>query len=167
MARPHTDRRQTGRHQSCMRPEAWPSGNMDHQPCQRHCSPATQDGVVSARQPSSPSSVSHPSALFHQHPQFIENAGADTHSGLPSPDPMPQMPSPVEDPLQNSTQDQNNQQLEDQAMERVAIQLRKIGDELNDLFLQRRNGGPQMLDWRGLCRGLLTFVTDTLNAIYR
>lgn len=55
----------------------------------------------------------------------------------------------------------------EEELRRVGYQLRTIGDHLNATILQRAEGAPQWQDWRGACRGLLTFITDTLSTLYR
>ncbi|XP_030599428.1 bcl-2-binding component 3 [Archocentrus centrarchus] len=50
---------------------------------------------------------------------------------------------------------------------RVANQLRAIGDELNATLLRRAHVGPQWQDFRDICRGLLSFITQTLSTLYR
>ncbi|XP_017291760.1 uncharacterized protein LOC108247883 [Kryptolebias marmoratus] len=50
---------------------------------------------------------------------------------------------------------------------RVAGQLRVIGDEFNAAVLRRAYGAPHWRDWRDVCRGLLSFITQTLSTLYR
>ncbi|KAL6115695.1 uncharacterized protein ACO6RY_00485 [Pungitius sinensis] len=50
---------------------------------------------------------------------------------------------------------------------RVADQLRSIGDEFNATVLHRAHAAPHWQDWRDACRGLLTFITQTLGTLYR
>uniref|UniRef100_A0A3Q4HDG6 BCL2 binding component 3 n=1 Tax=Neolamprologus brichardi TaxID=32507 RepID=A0A3Q4HDG6_NEOBR len=56
--------------------------------------------------------------------------------------------------------------VQEQEIRRVANQLRTIGDELN-VTLLRRHGGPHWHDFRDVCRGLLSFITQTLSTLYR
>eukprot|EP00063_Salmo_salar_P043004 XP_014017839.1 PREDICTED: uncharacterized protein LOC106580863 isoform X3 [Salmo salar] len=57
--------------------------------------------------------------------------------------------------------------LDNEVVERVANQLKRIGDDLNATILQRMGGNPQQQDWRGLCLGVLNFLSDTLSILYR
>jgi len=45
--------------------------------------------------------------------------------------------SSSEDSTSSSSAAEDNPRLEEQAVERVALQLRIIGDQMNDVFLQR------------------------------
>ncbi|XP_076590359.1 bcl-2-binding component 3 [Chaetodon auriga] len=56
------------------------------------------------------------------------------------------------------------QQLE---VRRVANQLRTIGDEFNATVQRRAHAAPHWQDWRDACRGLLSFITQTLSTLYR
>ncbi|XP_063350303.1 uncharacterized protein LOC134641716 [Pelmatolapia mariae] len=57
--------------------------------------------------------------------------------------------------------------VQEQEIRRVANQLRTIGDELNVTLLRRAHGGPHWHDFRDVCRGLLSFITQTLSTLYR
>ncbi|KAM9733929.1 bcl-2-binding component 3 [Menidia menidia] len=50
---------------------------------------------------------------------------------------------------------------------RVAGQLRLIGDQFNATLLRRAHGAPRWPDLRDACRGLLSFITQTLSTLYR
>lgn len=50
---------------------------------------------------------------------------------------------------------------------RVADRLRVIGDEFNATILSRARAPPPRQDWRDACRGLFTFISQTLSALYR
>lgn len=56
---------------------------------------------------------------------------------LPLPDLLPDSHSSSEDSTSSSSTAEDDPRLEEQAVERVAIQLRTIGDEMNSVFLQR------------------------------
>ncbi|XP_076832528.1 bcl-2-binding component 3 [Brachyhypopomus gauderio] len=56
---------------------------------------------------------------------------------------------------------------EERAVARVAIQLRTIGDEMNAVYLQRRNDVAQWQNWRGVYRGLVAFLADTISTLYQ
>ncbi|TSN39334.1 Cell cycle checkpoint protein RAD1 [Bagarius yarrelli] len=56
---------------------------------------------------------------------------------------------------------------EEQVVGRVAVQLRTIGDEINAVYLQRRNEGAHWQNWRGLYRGLVVFLADTISTLYQ
>ncbi|XP_048837223.1 bcl-2-binding component 3 [Brienomyrus brachyistius] len=58
-------------------------------------------------------------------------------------------------------------QLEDEVSERVAHRLRIIGDDINATFLQRGNAVLPWQNWRGVCRGLFLFITNTLCTVYQ
>ncbi|KAJ8414545.1 hypothetical protein AAFF_G00037470 [Aldrovandia affinis] len=76
---------------------------------------------------------------------------------------LPQRQRPLGEPAGSGGE---NAELEDEVSGRVADQLRVIGDEMNTMFLQRRNAAQQLQDWRGLCWGLFTLITDTLSTLY-
>lgn len=50
---------------------------------------------------------------------------------------------------------------------RLANQLRAIGDEFNTTVLRRAHVAPPWRDWRDACRGLLSFIAQTLSTLYR
>ncbi|KAL4647423.1 hypothetical protein GN956_G8616 [Arapaima gigas] len=56
---------------------------------------------------------------------------------------------------------------EDEVSERVAYQLRIIGDEMNAIFQRRRNAVLPWQNWMVLCRGLFVFITNTLCILYQ
>lgn len=56
---------------------------------------------------------------------------------LPLPDLLSDSHSSSEDSTASSSTAEDDPRLEEQAVERVAIQLRTIGDEMNAVFLQR------------------------------
>ncbi|KTF73542.1 hypothetical protein cypCar_00027655, partial [Cyprinus carpio] len=85
---------------------------------------------------------------------------------LPLPDLLPDRQSSSEDSTSSSSTSEDNPRLEEQAVERVAIQLRTIGDEMNAVFLQR-NAVPGWQNWRGLYHGLIAFVAETINGLYQ
>lgn len=56
---------------------------------------------------------------------------------LPLPDLLTDNQSSSEDSMSSGSSGEDNPQPEERAVERVAIQLRTIGDEMNAVFLQR------------------------------
>ncbi len=56
---------------------------------------------------------------------------------FPLPDLLPDSHSSSEDSTSSSSTAEDDPRLEEQAVERVAVQLRTIGDEMNSVFLQR------------------------------
>lgn len=84
--------------------------------------------------------------------------------GQPLPDLLPQRRRPLGEA--EGSGDGGQEETEDEVSGRVAEQLRIIGDEMNALLLQRRNAVQPLQDWRGLCWGLFTLITDTLGTLY-
>ncbi|XP_066559957.1 bcl-2-binding component 3 isoform X2 [Amia ocellicauda] len=84
-------------------------------------------------------------------------------------DPQRSVQRPVSDghlrapPLPNL---QSHRQSEEELSGRVAEQLRVIGDEMNEIYLQRRDEMQLWQNWRGVCRELFNFLTETLSTLY-
>ncbi|XP_076014726.1 bcl-2-binding component 3 [Genypterus blacodes] len=105
-----------------------------------------------------------PSAFAEQSGSHtVEHQQASSRQG-PLPDLLPQNELPSWAlPRYRGPQEENQVQPE---VRRVAAQLRAIGDDLNATML-RGAAVPEWQDWRDLCRGLLTFITQTLSTLYR
>ncbi|KAG5837322.1 bcl-2-binding component 3 [Anguilla anguilla] len=193
MARPQTDggvesSGQSGQ-QSCrmeaLRPEgarqdAWHGSGfhalqMGYQPCHPRRDIATQTAYSAVAHSPRPTPACVPSSPPSETAGAAVRESADTgreqgssverpRDGQPLPDLLPQRQRPLGEPAVNSSG--SDQEIDDDASGRVADQLRIIGDELNALFLQRRNAVQPLQDWRGLCWGLFTLITDTLSTLY-
>ncbi|KAL0972972.1 hypothetical protein UPYG_G00197170 [Umbra pygmaea] len=93
------------------------------------------------------------------------------HRGTTDGQPLPGL-LPLREPSPQASAQQRapgraDQLIDEEVVERVAHQLRRIGDDLNATILQRAGEVPQWQDWRGLCSGLVTFLSDTLRALFR
>ncbi|XP_058882618.1 uncharacterized protein LOC131737460 isoform X2 [Acipenser ruthenus] len=73
---------------------------------------------------------------------------------------------PLADTPQNCSPASPDQGEEDDLSGMVAEQLRIIGDEMNDIYEQRRHEAQDWHHWRGLWRGLYSFITETLTVGY-
>uniref|UniRef100_A0A672QYM3 BCL2 binding component 3 n=1 Tax=Sinocyclocheilus grahami TaxID=75366 RepID=A0A672QYM3_SINGR len=180
MARPEMERRAGDRNpgapNSCrmevLRQDAWPSGS-NIQPCHRHRTIATQTSTVLPPLTHVPTQDAFSSDSVQQQDNPLrDNTGTEREPSslrerpLPLPDLLADSQSSSEDSTSSSSTSEDDPRLEEQAVERVAIQLRTIGDEMNAVFLQR-NAAPHRQNWRGLYRGLVVFVADTINALYQ
>ncbi|XP_056613152.1 bcl-2-binding component 3 [Triplophysa dalaica] len=176
MARPEmesrVDDRNPGARRSCrmevLRQDAWPNGCII-QPCHRHRTIATQTVTVSAPLPHIPTQDAFSSDSVQQHDNPLrDNTGTELlrERQLPLPDLLTDNQSSSEDSMSSSSSGEDNPRLEECVVERVAIQLRTIGDEMNTFFLER-NAVPHWQNWRGLYRGLIAFVADTIHALYQ
>ncbi|XP_051966136.1 uncharacterized protein LOC127631817 [Xyrauchen texanus] len=175
MARPEMESRvgdrNPGAPQSCrmevLCQDAWQSGST-FQPHHRHRTIATQTSTVSVPLPHIPTQDAFISASVQQQDNPLrENTGTEQELRERQqhlPDQQSDNQSSSEDSMSSSGDD--NLRLEEQAVERVATQLRTIGDEMNAVLLQR-NAAPRWQNWRGLYRGLVAFVADTINAFYQ
>ncbi|KAG9331543.1 hypothetical protein JZ751_018854 [Albula glossodonta] len=172
MARPQTDggvdSGGQGGQRSCrmeaLRPdgtrqEAWHRGGVHalqvgYQPCYPRRDIATQTSYSTATHgpdatpaslPSEPSVPSSGSA--HTLVRQSTDTGRDLRTSVegPLPDLLPQRQHPLGQPTGNSGQSAH-QNLEDE--------------------VSGRNAGPQLQNWRGLCWGLFTLITDTLSTLY-
>ncbi|KAJ8256565.1 hypothetical protein COCON_G00187170 [Conger conger] len=192
MARPQTDggvdssgQQQQSCRMEALRPEgsrqdAWHRGSFHAlqtgcQPCLPRRDIATQTAYSAVAHSPRPAPACAPSAppsgtahtSVPQSADTVREQGGSVerpHDGQPLPDLLPQRQRPLGEPSGNSHA--RDQEMEDEASGRVADQLRVIGDELNAMFLQRRNDAPQLQNWRGLCWGLFTLITDTLSTLY-
>uniref|UniRef100_A0A8C2KTM6 BCL2 binding component 3 n=2 Tax=Cyprinus carpio TaxID=7962 RepID=A0A8C2KTM6_CYPCA len=180
MARPEMERRAGDRNpgapNSCrmevLRQDAWPSGSII-QPCHRHRTIATQISTVLPALTHVPTQDAFSSDSVQQQDNPLrDNTGTEQEVSslrerpLPLPDLLPDRQSSSEDSTSSSSTSEDNPRLEEQAVERVAIQLRTIGDEMNAVFLQR-NAVPGWQNWRGLYHGLIAFVAETINGLYQ
>ncbi|XP_067306791.1 bcl-2-binding component 3 [Pseudorasbora parva] len=177
MARPEmesrVDDRIPGAPNSCrmevLRQDAWPSGS-SIQPFHRHRTIATQTSTVSSlphiptQDAFSSDSVQQQDSLLRDNTGTEQELSSFRERALPLPDLLVANQGSSED--SNSSTSEDNLRLEEQMVERVAIQLRTIGDEMNAVFLQG-NAAPHWQNWRGLYRGLVAFVADTINAFYQ
>ncbi|KAJ8280718.1 hypothetical protein GJAV_G00058130 [Gymnothorax javanicus] len=192
MARPQTDAAVEGGNgsggqngqQSCrmeaLRPEdTWNRGGFQspqtgHQPCRSRRDIATQttySAVAHAPRPhmpvcapSAPPSGNSDTTVSEQTEREQEICVERPRDGQPLPDLLPQRRRPLGEAEGDG--DGGEEETEDEVSGRVAEQLRIIGDEMNTLLLQRRNAVQPLQDWRGLCWGLFTLITDTLGTLY-
>ncbi|KAM4566544.1 bcl-2-binding component 3 [Odontesthes bonariensis] len=88
-----------------------------------------------------------------------ENQSPSSRQGA-LPDLLPQNEHPSWAPSQA-------QAVQEMEIRRVANRLRLIGDEFNATVLRRALVAHHWRDWRGVCRGLLSFITQTLSTLYR
>ncbi|XP_059370385.1 bcl-2-binding component 3 [Carassius carassius] len=170
MARPEMERRACDRNpgapNSCrmevLRQEAWP--------CHRHRTIATQTSTVLPPLTQVPTQDAFCSdSIPQQDNPLRDNTGIEQELSsprLPLPDLLPDSHSSSEDSTSSSSTAEDDPRLEEQAVGRVATQLRTIGDQMNTVFLQR-NAVPGWQNWRGLYHGLFAFVADTINALYQ
>lgn len=156
-----------------LRQDTWPNGSII-QTCHRHRTIATQTSTLSAPLPHIPSHDAFSSDSIQQQDNLLrDNTGTEQEvsslreSPLPLPDLLADNQSSSEESTSSSSSTaEDDPTLEEQAVERVAVQLRTIGDEMNAVFLQR-NVVPHWQNWRGLYRGLMALVSDTINALYQ
>ncbi|NP_001038937.1 bcl-2-binding component 3 [Danio rerio] len=177
MARPEmesrVDEHNSGTPNSCrmevLRQDAWPNGSII-QPCHRRRTIATQTSTLSAPLPHIPSHDAFSLDSVQQQDSLLrDNSGTEQEVSrpLPLPDLLADNQSSSEESTSSSSSTaEDDPTLEEQAVERVAVQLRTIGDEMNAVFLQR-NAVPHWQNWRGLYRGLMALVSDTINALYQ
>lgn len=94
----------------------------------------------------------------------VEHQEASSRQG-PLPDLLPQNEhSSRASPRHRAPRGEAVQELE---VQRVANQLRAIGDEFNATVLHRAHAAPHWQDWRDAGRGLLNFISQTLSTLYR
>ncbi|XP_019905029.2 bcl-2-binding component 3 isoform X2 [Esox lucius] len=182
MARPQmesgVDHRSRGRQHSCRmevhRPDAWPGGslhphqagyqtyqqypNMNSQPSQDHAPPGREA-------PLPPSAPLQDTPGRESTDPERERHGTTDREALP--DLLPQRERSPQASPQHRAPRRADLWWDDEVAERVAHQLRRIGDDLNATFVQRVDDVPQRQDWRGLCLGVLHFLSDTLSTLYR
>ncbi|XP_036392489.1 bcl-2-binding component 3 [Megalops cyprinoides] len=171
-----------------LRQDAWPRGGLHvpqpgYPPCHPRRDTATQTApsaaalvprVPPAPVPSAPPSAREDIPVRHTADVVCPHAGSEGElgtgverpcDGQPLPDLLPQRQHPLEENEENGAAG-GDPELDDEVSGRVADQLRVIGDEMNAMLLQRRNAAQQLQDWRGLCWGLFTLITDTLSTLY-
>ncbi|XP_051963599.1 bcl-2-binding component 3 [Xyrauchen texanus] len=181
MARPEMESRVEDRNpgapQSCrmevLRQDAWQSGSII-QPCHRHRTIATQTSTLSGLLPHipTPGAFISPSMGQQQDNPLRNNIGTEQEISsprerqLPLPGQQLDNHSSSDDSMSSRSAGGDNPRLEDQVVERVAIQLRTIGDEMNAVLLQR-NAAPHWHNWRGVYHGLIALVADTINGFYQ
>ncbi|XP_034024861.1 bcl-2-binding component 3 [Thalassophryne amazonica] len=73
---------------------------------------------------------------------------------------------PIERPSWYSRQLRGEED-QDVQVRRVGTQLRTIGDKFNSTILNEVHAAANWQDWRDVYRGLLDFITQTLNAFWR
>ncbi|XP_064856327.1 uncharacterized protein LOC135559670 [Oncorhynchus nerka] len=91
----------------------------------------------------------------------------DTTARDPLPDLLPQRDRSPQASPQHRAPGVADPRLDDEVVELVANQLKRIGDDLNATIVQRMGGIPQRQGWRGLCLGVLRFLSDTLSSLHR
>ncbi|KAF4086061.1 hypothetical protein AMELA_G00101780 [Ameiurus melas] len=182
MARPQPDSRVDGQSpaqpQTCrmevLRRDAWPSGGTQQvlQSRQRCRTVATQTSTVPAPVISTQDTVSLPSSPQHEGPLRDSSGTGQERWHLnrrqqPLPDLLPESSSSsAESSRRGSAVDEESME-EEQVVGRVAIQLRTIGDEMNAVYFQRMNEVAQWQNWRGMYRGLVAFLADTISTLYQ
>lgn len=87
----------------------------------------------------------------------------EAHSRGPPPDLLPQN----EHPSWASPRPRASGEEAALELRRVAGQLRAIGDQFDATVRRRAHGAPHWRDWRDACRGILSFIAQTLSALYR
>ncbi|XP_047017223.1 bcl-2-binding component 3 [Ictalurus punctatus] len=178
MARPQPDSRVDGQSpaqpQTCrmevLRRDAWPSGGTLQS---RRCrTVATQTSTVTAPVISTQDTVSIASSPQQEGP-LRDSSGTGQERLYPNrrqqplPDLLPESSSSsAQSSRRGSAVDEESME-EEQVVGRVAIQLRTIGDEMNAVYFQRMNEGAQWQNWRGLYRGLVAFLADTISTLYQ
>lgn len=93
-----------------------------------------------------------------------EHPEAEGEQG-PLPDLLPHNEHPPRATNQNGAS--RERAVRESEARRVGSQLRAIGDNYNAMMLRRAHAAPNWEDWRDACRGLLTFITQTLSTLYR
>uniref|UniRef100_A0A8C7JGG0 BCL2 binding component 3 n=2 Tax=Oncorhynchus kisutch TaxID=8019 RepID=A0A8C7JGG0_ONCKI len=185
MARPQTesgvDHHGRGRQHSCrmevQRPDTWPGGSNNplqaayHQSCQLLPNMDTQPRQGSLppqpQREASPPPSTHPLDTPTRASTDPDRELQDTTARDPLPDLLPQRERSPQASPQHRAPVVADPRLDNEVVERVANQLKRIGDDLNATILQRMGGIPQRQDWRGLCLGVLNFLSDTLSILYR
>uniref|UniRef100_A0A8C7GBZ7 BCL2 binding component 3 n=1 Tax=Oncorhynchus kisutch TaxID=8019 RepID=A0A8C7GBZ7_ONCKI len=184
MARPQTesgvDHHGRGRQHTCsmqvQRPDAWPGGSNNplqaayHQSCQLPSNMDTQPSQGSPPQPqreASPPPSTHPLDTLRRASTDPDRELQDTTARDPLPDLLPQRDRSPQASPQHRAPGVADPRLDDEVVELVANQLKRIGDDLNATILQRMGGIPQRQGWRGLCLGVLRFLSDTLSTLHR
>ncbi|XP_041090544.1 uncharacterized protein LOC121303810 isoform X2 [Polyodon spathula] len=82
------------------------------------------------------------------------------------PDMLQRNQRPLADMPQNCSPASSDQGEEEDLSGMVAEQLRIIGDEMNEIYQQRRNEAQGWLHWGAVWRGLYNFISQTLNTGY-
>ncbi|XP_059188041.1 bcl-2-binding component 3 [Centropristis striata] len=93
-----------------------------------------------------------------------ERLEASSRQG-PPPDLLPQSEHPSWASTHHRTP--GEEAVQELEVRRVANQLRAIGDEFNATVLHRVHPAPHWQDLRDACRGLLSFISQTLSTLYR
>lgn len=138
----------------------------------RHRTIATQPSTGPALFSTAQDSVNAPSSQQQDGPlrdstETEERMPCSTESQQPQSDHFPESSSSSADSSRRGSNAEEEPTNEAQVVGRVAIQLRTIGDEINTVYLQRRNEGAQWQNWRGLYRGLVAFLADTISTLYQ
>ncbi|KAM3615931.1 uncharacterized protein V6R79_009866 [Siganus canaliculatus] len=131
-----------------------------------------QPRAESQEEPQTPSAAA-PSAAAPSSPRCSPRAERPDSDRVQCPEedyrdrqgPLPDLLPQNEHPSWASPRHRGSQ--EQQEVRRVAAKLRAIGDDYNATVLRRAHAAPHWPDWRDACRGLLTFLSHTLSALYR
>ncbi|XP_060799913.1 bcl-2-binding component 3 isoform X2 [Neoarius graeffei] len=155
-----------------LRRDAWPT-QLTPQSRQRHRTVATQTSTVPAPVISTQQDAVSMASSPQQEGPLRDSSGTEQERLCPGrrqqplPDLLPESSSSsAQSSRRGSAADEESME-EEQVVGRVAIQLRTIGDEMNAVYFQRRNEGAQWQNWRGLYRGLVAFLADTISTLYQ
>uniref|UniRef100_A0A8C9W7R5 BCL2 binding component 3 n=1 Tax=Scleropages formosus TaxID=113540 RepID=A0A8C9W7R5_SCLFO len=182
MARPQTnsgiESSQQGAQQSCrmevLQPEAWRrstfrSLHQAYQPCRHRPVTDTLSSLMLLCSPTEPAPNVTPSDI---NDNLVTNRAGSGGENRPNirvargQQPLEDHQAPVGEHQDNSPRDAELN-WEDEVSERVAYQLRIIGDEMNAIFQRRRNAVLPWQNWMVVCRGLFVFITNTLCILYQ
>ncbi|XP_058270475.1 bcl-2-binding component 3 [Hemibagrus wyckioides] len=179
MARPQPDSRvdsqSPAQAQTCrmevLRMDAWPTGGTQLiQQSRRRRTVATQ---TSSTAPAPVIATVSMANSPQQEGPLRDSSGTEQERSCPSrmqqplPDHLPESSSSSAQSSRRGSAAAEESVEEEQVVGRVAVQLRTIGDEMNAVYLQRRNEGAQWQNWRGLYRGLVAFLADTISTLYQ
>ncbi|GAA6109581.1 bcl-2-binding component 3 [Tachysurus ichikawai] len=178
MARPQPDSRVDSRSsaqpQTCrmevLRRDPWNAGGTQQS---RRCrTVATQTSTVPAPVIFTQDAVSVASSPQQEGP-LRDSSGTEQERSCPSrmqqflPDHLPESSSASDQSSRRGSVAEEESVEEEQVVGRVAVQLRTIGDEMNAVYLQRRNEGAQRQNWNGLYHGLVAFMANTISTLYQ
>ncbi|KAF7700006.1 hypothetical protein HF521_002964 [Silurus meridionalis] len=176
MARPHPNSRVDGQSpvqtQTCRMEVLRPIGSQILPSRQRRRTVSTHTSTASAPVIPTQDTVSTECPPQQEGP-LRDSSGTEQERSCPS---RRQQPLPDLLPESSSSSGQSSRRgsgaveesvEEEQVVGRVAIQLRTIGDEMNAVYLHRMNEGAQWQNWRGLYRGLVAFLSDTISTLYQ
>ncbi|KAM8904538.1 bcl-2-binding component 3 [Spinachia spinachia] len=127
---------------------------------------APRSPLCNQREGSGAGGAEAPSAFTRERSALHRDRSQNTSSRqAPLPDLLPQNELPSGDFPRHAAP--GGEAAQEGEVRRVADQLRSIGDEFNTTVLHRAHAAPDWQDWRDACRGLLTFITQTLGTLYR